>query len=197
METRICCKCRKEKDLRKFKIKIYGKRATGCIECNDTAKIYAERGKCPHGKRKSKCRECGGASICSHRREKSKCRECGALRFARRKAKNTCKICNDVIKITIKNWIQCSRQSDKKYNRFDPDHFIDTDFLRGLVEDFEFCYYSDCKVKLQYTEYRSDLGTIERLNNFVGHVKSYCVLSCKNCNYKRNSDRIVEQEEES
>ena len=32
---------------------------------------------CPHGKRRSQCKECGGASICKHSRERSKCKECG------------------------------------------------------------------------------------------------------------------------
>ena len=64
------------------------------------------------------------------------------------KQKSKSKFCNDPIDVTIKNWIRKCRQSDKKYNRFDPDHFIDTDFLLGLVEDYEYCYYDDCKVKL-------------------------------------------------
>ena len=32
---------------------------------------------CPHGRRRSICKECGGASICEHSRERSKCKECG------------------------------------------------------------------------------------------------------------------------
>ena len=32
---------------------------------------------CPHGKRRSLCKECGGGSICVHGRERSKCKECG------------------------------------------------------------------------------------------------------------------------
>ena len=180
METGICCRCHKEKDLREFKVKTNGKRATGCMECNDTAKIYAERSKCPHGRQKSLCRECGGVSICPHERERSKC-----------------KFCNDPIEVTIKRWILHCRQTDKKCNRFDPDHFIDTDFLHGLIEDYECCYYDDCKIKLQYTEFKPDVGTIERLNNSIGHVKSNCVLCCKNCNVKKKSNRTAEQQVES
>jgi hypothetical protein len=33
--------------------------------------------KCPHNRRKTTCKECGGASICSHNRIKSQCKECG------------------------------------------------------------------------------------------------------------------------
>ena len=33
---------------------------------------------CPHQRRRSACKECGGASICQHQRERSKCKECRA-----------------------------------------------------------------------------------------------------------------------
>ena len=32
---------------------------------------------CPHGKRRYRCRECGGGSICVHGRVRSICKECG------------------------------------------------------------------------------------------------------------------------
>ena len=32
---------------------------------------------CPHGRRRSECKECGGASICEHGRRRSQCKECG------------------------------------------------------------------------------------------------------------------------
>ena len=32
---------------------------------------------CPHGRRRSECKECGGGSICEHGRLRSKCKECG------------------------------------------------------------------------------------------------------------------------
>ena len=32
---------------------------------------------CPHGKQRSKCKECGGVSICEHGRRRSQCKECG------------------------------------------------------------------------------------------------------------------------
>jgi len=33
--------------------------------------------KCPHGKRKNDCVECGGSSICIHKKRKFNCKECG------------------------------------------------------------------------------------------------------------------------
>ena len=32
---------------------------------------------CPHGRQRSKCKECGGGGICEHGRQRSQCKECG------------------------------------------------------------------------------------------------------------------------
>ena len=77
----------------------------------------------------------------------------------------------------------------KIYNIYDADRFIDKCFLEGLVEDYKQCYYGDCKVNLQYREYRNDLATIERLDNSIGHIKSNCVLCCMQCNKSRKSNK--------
>ena len=34
-------------------------------------------GACPHGRRRSKCKECGGSQICEHGRQRHGCKECG------------------------------------------------------------------------------------------------------------------------
>ena len=36
---------------------------------------------CPHNKRKSRCKECGGSQICSHNKQKRQCRECGCDKY--------------------------------------------------------------------------------------------------------------------
>ena len=33
---------------------------------------------CEHGRQRSQCKECGGASICEHGRQRSQCKECKA-----------------------------------------------------------------------------------------------------------------------
>ena len=172
---------------------------------------------CPHNKRKSNCRECGGSQICPHNRQKYQCKDCGGTQIYphnRQKAhckeckgsqicphsrqKQTCKKCIDPIKVNIEQWIFNSRQYDKKRNIYDADRFIDKCFLEGLVEDYKQCYYGDCKdadglgpVILQYTEYRNDLATIERLDNSIGHIKSNCVLCCLKCNKSRKSNNLI------
>ena len=147
---------------------------------------------CPHGKRKSRCKECEGSQICPHNRLKSLCKECeGSQICPHKRIKRTCKKCRDPIKVNIEQWIFSRRQYDKKRNIYDADRFIDKCFLEGLVEDYKQCYYGDCKVNLQYTEYQDDLATIERLDNSIGHIKSNCVLCCLKCNNLKKSNNLI------
>ena len=145
---------------------------------------------CEHGKYKYQCKECKGSQICPHSRQKSRCKECGGSQICpHSRRKYRCKECSDPIKINIEQWIFNRRQYDKMYNIYDADRFIDKCFLNRLVEDYQQCYYGDCKVNLQYTEYRNDLATIEILDNSIGHIKSNCVLCCLKCNLSKKSNK--------
>ena len=115
----------------------------------------------------------GGSQICPHSRRKDHCKKC-----------------SDPIKVNIEQWIFSSRQYDKMRNIYDANRFIDKCFLKGLIEDYKQCYYGDCEVNLQYTEYRNDLATIERLDNSIGHIKSNCVLCCLKCNKSNKSKKL-------
>ena len=145
---------------------------------------------CEHGKYKYQCRECKGSQICPHNKRKPQCQECAGSQICRHsRKKQTCKKCSDPITVNIEQWIFSRRQYDKKRNIYDADRFIDKCFLEGLVEDYKQCYYGDCKVNLQYTEYQDDLSTIERLDNSIGHIKSNCVLCCMKCNKMNKSGK--------
>jgi hypothetical protein len=49
---------------------------------------------CEHKRQKSKCKECGGASICEHKRQKSRCKDCGGSDICEHnRQKATCKDC--------------------------------------------------------------------------------------------------------
>jgi len=53
------------------------------------------RKKCPHGKRKDMCVECGGSGICIHKKPKSRCIDCGGSSFCiHKKYKASCIECN-------------------------------------------------------------------------------------------------------
>jgi hypothetical protein len=154
-----------------------------CVECGG-ASI------CEHKRQRAACIECGGADICEHKRQRASCIECGGARICEHKRhRHLCKICTDPIKVTIKGMIGGSKQSDKKCNRYDEENFIDEPFITRLISEYSHCYYADCRVKLQYTDYQHDMATIERIDNTIGHVKSNCVLCCRTCNFARKSNK--------
>lgn len=49
---------------------------------------------CEHGRQKSRCKDCGGASVCIHGRQKYYCRDCGGSGVCKHgRRKRTCKDC--------------------------------------------------------------------------------------------------------
>jgi hypothetical protein len=153
-----------------------------CVPCGG-------KGICEHNIERSKCKPCGGSQICEHERLRSRCKECGGTSICKHeKRRGDCKECGDKIHITIKHWISHSKQSDKKYNRYDETNYIDYEFCKELIkESGKFCYY--CDIELQYIEYNSTLATIERLDNDIGHIKENCVIACRTCNLGRVGDK--------
>ena len=51
---------------------------------------------CPHGRQRSKCKQCGGSGICQHGRIRSKCKECGGGSICQHgRIRSTCKACGE------------------------------------------------------------------------------------------------------
>ena len=49
---------------------------------------------CEHGRRRSMCKECGGASVCEHGRRRSQCKECGGKGICEHgRLRSQCKEC--------------------------------------------------------------------------------------------------------
>ena len=71
---RICIKCR-ELTRQRYKRK---------KEKKDGKLIRSECTKCPHGKRRYGCRECGGRGICIHNKYRHGCRECGNYKYVKK-----------------------------------------------------------------------------------------------------------------
>ena len=66
---------------------IHGRQRSHCKQCGG-ASI------CEHGRQRNKCKECGGASICEHGRIRSQCKECGGASICEHgRQRNTCKEC--------------------------------------------------------------------------------------------------------
>ena len=162
----------------------HNKQRTACIECHG-ASI------CKHNKHRGGCQECHGASICVHDKIRSVCKICGGGSICEHnRHRYDCKECGNPIKKTIQHMINSSKHNDQKYNRYDANNFIDKCFLEGLVEEYTHCYWSDCKIKLQFVNYQDDLATIERLDNSIGHTKANCVFACLKCNLLKKSNMV-------
>lgn len=51
------------------------------IESKPEAKAKKVAKKCPHGKQKQYCGDCGGSQMCVHKRQKRQCRDCGGANY--------------------------------------------------------------------------------------------------------------------
>lgn len=193
MKACIECNIKTTKWMNENKCEEHNRQRNKCKECGGASICVHNRQRssckdcdggsiCEHKRQRSTCKECGGNQICEHKRKRSQCKDCGGGSICEHnRQRNKCKDCKDPIKITIKNWIHHSKESDKKHNKFDIVNYIDKCFCNNLVEEYPNCFY--CKVELQYIKYQDDLSTIERIDNTIGHIKSNCVLACRKCNY--------------
>ncbi|KAL1528301.1 hypothetical protein AB1Y20_009657 [Prymnesium parvum] len=65
----------------------HGRRRSLCKDCGGT-------GICEHGRRRQRCKDCGGNQICEHHRVKSKCKDCGGSSICEHKRRRSeCKDC--------------------------------------------------------------------------------------------------------
>ena len=89
-----CSGCKKKFYEDGFGVDRLGRRFKSCLECAERRKASAKKNKCPHGKRKTCCVECGGASICSHGKQKSRCVDCGGVGICEHeKIRSRCVLC--------------------------------------------------------------------------------------------------------
>ena len=66
----------------------HGRPRSRCKECGGGSGI------CGHGRQRSKCKECGGAGICEHGRDRYFCKECGGAGICEhRRQRHRCKEC--------------------------------------------------------------------------------------------------------
>ena len=161
-----------------------------CNDCLTKQRAYVESKKCPHGRQKTRCRQCGGGAICMHNKIRSICSQCGGGEICGHgRERRQCKLCSDPLKVAVKTILAGSKRKDLKYNRYDAQNFIDAGFVESMLKEHTRCYYNDCNEELQLVEYTENLATIERLDNSIGHVKENCVIACLKCNRSKRSNR--------
>lgn len=88
--------------------------------------------KCPHGRQKCRCRQCGGIQFCIHDRLKHQCRECEPLKHLanviRNRTQRSLKGYSTLIHIpTISKYIGCSVEEFKSH--------IEKQFINGMSWD--------------------------------------------------------------
>ena len=65
----------------------HGRRRYVCKDCGGG-------GLCEHGRERSQCKECGGGGICEHGRERSRCKDCGGSSICEHgRTRSRCKEC--------------------------------------------------------------------------------------------------------
>ena len=186
--SKQCSRCKKNVPTEGFDTKRDGSMNKWCKECIVKKKINSDKNKCEHGKRRNICIDCNGVGICGHNRQRNTCKPCnGASICGHNRQRNYCKECKDPIDVTVKRMISDSKRGDIKNNRYDEKNQVDKEFLHSLIASSPRCYYEDCSVELQYTTKQHNLGTIERLNNNIGHTKDNCVIACWKCNLSQRS----------
>jgi len=66
---------------------IHDRQKSKCKDCGGASV-------CVHGRRKRQCKECGGAGICPHGRQRSQCKECGGASICEHgRRRSNCKEC--------------------------------------------------------------------------------------------------------
>lgn len=77
---------------------VFVKGAKKGIKCNANTTndlMCSAHKKCEHGRRRQRCRDCGGASICQHGRERSACKDCGGTSVCEHsRQRSKCKDCH-------------------------------------------------------------------------------------------------------
>ena len=177
-----CTQCKNEKSDSDYRT-IKNQLCKICIECSLINKIARDSKRCEHKLIKSQCIACKGSKICEHMRYKPQCHECnGCTICIHGKMKFQCKYCLPPKHVLINTILYNSKRTDIKLDRYDELNFINYDFINNLITTNKKCCY--CSVGFQYLEYDSNLCTIERKNNSIGHIQSNCTLCCKKCNNK-------------
>ena len=159
----------------------HGKKKTRCVTCGG-GEI------CQHKIRRSRCADCGGGEICVHKKQKATCVECNGVGTCQHKMQRiNCKICTDPQSVLIRRWIEHSKENDKLRKQ---ETNITREFCATIITESEnrCCY---CAVELQMWVLTTNLMTIERIDNSIGHVVGNCRVACFHCNCERVGERPI------
>ena len=73
----------------------HGRQRYFCRECGGG-------GFCEHGRSRTRCKECGGSGLCEHGRERSRCKDCGGSGLCEHgRQRSKCKECGGSSRVNI------------------------------------------------------------------------------------------------
>ena len=97
---------------------------TRVVKSKRDGKGYRYDYHCRHGKRKYRCKECGGSAFCSHGKERHRCKDCGVL-CAHNLDRRVCEIC-------------VNRKKEREMKRGKSIDIVDDDITDDEDDDYEF-----------------------------------------------------------
>ena len=143
----------------------HGRRRCQCKECGGA-------GICPHNRHRSQCKECGGSQICEHNRQRSQCKECGGGSICEHnRLRSQCSLCRP-----LGSYKTYARGEKQKYGGL-PADFMSFEIYEGLIKQ-------PC-VWCGRTPDRANGMGVDRKDNSLGHVEGNLHPCCSLCNYSR------------
>ena len=133
--------------------------------------------KCPHGKRKDRCIECGGTGLCEHKKQKGQCTQCRDLYghgigiyfcSVTRQAKRDCRHCRE--KKNVMEVVKTIKKDDYERRQQHVPHSVtleDLDVIRPIYPDSAF---SDERLGAQFVDDEfpfQEVSSDEELSAFV------------------------------
>ena len=148
----------------------HGRQRSRCKECKGSSF-------CPHDRQRRHCKECKGSSVCEHDRIRSTCRECkGSSICEHNRRRDQCVFCRPegMYKIYIRN-----EKNKKGFGGVLPSDFMSLELFCELVK--KSCMWCGASPKEA-----NGMG-IDRIDNEKGHVTGNLEPCCSGCNMARGS----------
>jgi hypothetical protein len=155
-----------EKPKKRYKCP-HGRDRYRCKECGGV-------GICPHGRVRAACTECRGQEICEHGMRRTLCKQCeGGGRCVHDRRRDACPICRP--RAAYAQYVGNDR---RKYGTL-PKDFMSFEIYSGLIErNCTWCRRTPLVV--------GGMG-IDRRDNSLGHVAGNIEPCCRRCNWRRGT----------
>ena len=91
-----------------------------------------------------------------------------------------------IIKQHIRIKLQSYKTQDLNNKIYDPEKFVNYDYVENLLKNSQNCFYCKIPVQLLYQHVREPKQwTLERIDNNFGHNRDNVEIACLSCNLRR------------